>query len=581
MNRVWHILTAILGLSAIVALPALAAIATTKHNLSVSGPGALKAASESEICIFCHAPHNAAPSGQLWNRNVGTTYTPYTSSTRKSTPGQPTGASLLCLSCHDGTIALGKVLNRATPITMQGGALTGNTLIGTNLADDHPVSFVYDATLRSQRGELADPATLVKPSKVRLDASGQLQCTSCHDPHDNTNTKFLVIANTASALCQTCHLKNYWANSDHKTSTKTWNGIGTNPWPHTTGTTVAANACENCHRPHTAGGPHRLLNYPAEESNCFSCHNGNVAAKNLQSEFSKFSTHAVANYTGTHDPSETDPVATEHVECADCHNPHAVNASGGSFPGSLAGTRGITISGASTNPATLEYEICFRCHADGAANVPSSSTARLIAQNNKRLEFQTTNPSFHPVAGPGRSSTMPSLSGMTLNGVPLTSTSVIKCTDCHNNNSGPGAGGTGPKGPHGSTYKPLLERNYTTTDPTSENASAYALCYKCHNRNSILSQNVTGSFTFHWYHVAASSNVRAPCNTCHDPHGISGTQGTVLNNSRLMNFNSAIVTPSPGNGAARWERVGTIGGKCYLTCHGINHNGWSYSGGPP
>ena len=85
MSRIRHALAGILVLSAIIALPALAAIATTKHNLSVSGPGTLKATSESEICIFCHAPHNASPSGQLWNRNVGTTYTPYTSSTRKST----------------------------------------------------------------------------------------------------------------------------------------------------------------------------------------------------------------------------------------------------------------------------------------------------------------------------------------------------------------------------------------------------------------------------------------------------------------------------------------------------------------
>lgn len=563
MNRVWHALAGILGLSAIVALPALAAIATTKHNLSVSGPGALKAASESEICIFCHAPHNASPNGQLWNRNIGTTYTPYTSSTRKSTPGQPTGASLLCLSCHDGTIALGKVLNRATPITMQGGALAGNTLIGTNLADDHPVSFVYDATLRSQRGELADPATLVKPSKVRLDASGQLQCTSCHNPHDNTNAKFLVAANTASALCQTCHLKNYWANSDHKTSTKTWNGVGINPWPHTNETTVAANACENCHRPHTAGGSYRLLNYSAEESNCFSCHNGNVAAKNLQAEFSKFSTHAVANYTGTHDPSETDPVATEHVECADCHNPHAVNASGGSFPGSLAGTRGITISGASTNPATLEYEICFRCHADGAANVPAPTIPRQIVQNNKRLEFQTTNPSHHAVAGVGTSTNVPSLIGPT-----WTTSSILKCTDCHNNNAGPQAGGTGPNGPHGSTYKPLLERQYVTANNTSESAANYALCYKCHSRTSILSDN---TFKKHYKHIVG---VRTPCSTCHDPHGISSTQGNSTNNARLINFNTAIVTPSSGR--LKWESTGTNSGRCYLVCHWRNHSPLSY-----
>jgi len=246
-----------------------AAVSGTKHNLSVSGPGTRKASTETEICIFCHAPHNTSPAAQLWNRRLPTaTYAPYSSSTLKSAPGQPNGASLLCLSCHDGTIALGDVMSRTTAITMAGGAMSGNPLIGTSLADDHPVSFVYNAALRTARGELADPATLT--GAVRLDGSSRMQCTSCHEPHDNTNGKFLVAPNTASALCTTCHQKNYWTQTDHRTSTKTWNGAGTNPWPHTTGTTVAANACENCHRPHTAGGAQSLVNYaglhPGEHS---------------------------------------------------------------------------------------------------------------------------------------------------------------------------------------------------------------------------------------------------------------------------------------------------------------------------
>jgi predicted CXXCH cytochrome family protein len=571
--------------SILMGFPANAGIVTTKHNLSASGPGTRKATSETQICLFCHAPHNTSPSGQLWNRRIPTsTYAPYNSSTLKSVPGQPNGASLLCLSCHDGTIALGEVLSRTTAIGMAGGALAGTALLGTNLSDDHPVSFVYDAALRTARGELADPATLVRPGKVRLDASGRLQCTACHDPHDDTNAKFLVVPNVASALCQTCHVKNYWANSDHKNSTKTWNNVAPNPWPHTTGTTVAANACENCHQPHTAGGAKELLNYATEESNCFSCHNGNVvtpSTKNIQAEFAKASAHHVASYTGIHNPAETDPVATSHVECVDCHNPHAaysstLPSSGGSatppLQGSQTGARGINIGGSPVNPATTEYEICFRCHADGAGNVPAASTARVIAQNNKRLEFTTTNPSYHPVAGAGKSTNVPSL----LTG--WTTTSRVKCTDCHNNNGSPystGTGvtpsGTGVNGPHGSTFPTLLERQYTKADNTTESATAYALCYKCHNRTSILA-NAAGSFTQHNKHIVGE---RTPCNVCHDPHGISGTQGTTLSNARLINFATAIVTRS-GTQAIRWERVGTTGGRCYLVCHGANHNPFTY-----
>ena len=37
----------------------------SKHNLSVSGPGTLRSATEREVCIFCHAPHNATGDGPL------------------------------------------------------------------------------------------------------------------------------------------------------------------------------------------------------------------------------------------------------------------------------------------------------------------------------------------------------------------------------------------------------------------------------------------------------------------------------------------------------------------------------------
>jgi len=523
--------------------------------------------------MFCHTPHNAAPGAQGWNRRTrSTTYTPYTSSTLKSAPGQPNGSSLLCLSCHDGTVALGEMLSRGAPVQVAGGKISGSALLGTDLSDDHPVSFVYDSMLRSRRGELADPATLAKPSRVRLDSSGRLQCTTCHDPHDDRNGNFLVVANTASALCRTCHVKNDWASSGHRNSTRSWNGAGVDPWPHTAETTVAANACESCHRPHTAGGSKRLLNHAQEEANCYACHNGNVAQTNIQAEFNKPSRHAVASYTGVHDPTEPASTSVRHVECVDCHNPHATNGSDGSLPGapnpvlpgSLAGTRGISIGGTTVASATYEYEICFRCHGDGAANVPSPRTPRQISQNNKRLEFQTTNPSYHPVAGAGRSSLpVPSLVA------PWNLSSRVLCSDCHNNNAGPGAGGNGPNGPHGSTYSMLLKRQYLVADNTSESAGSYALCYECHDRTSILAD---ASFKEHKKHIV---DERTPCNVCHDPHGISATQGNSLNNSRLINFDTSIVKPN-GSGLLKFESTGTNAGRCYLSCHGESHDPLSY-----
>lgn len=550
---------------AVFAASAGADVATSKHNLSVSGPGTVKAATESQICLFCHIPHNASPAAALWSRrSPAVVYTPYSSSTSRGGMGQPNGASMLCLSCHDGTIALGELINTATPIPMAGGVTTlpaGRGRLGTDLGDDHPISFAYTAALATQRNnELVNPAALT--GRVKLDAAGRMQCTSCHDAHDNSNGKFLVQPNTASALCRVCHVKPGWAAGSHATSGKTWNGVGTNPWPTSGGTTVAANACENCHRPHSAPGRSYLMHAAAEENVCYVCHNGNVAAKNIQAEAAKLSRHSVASSTGTHAPGEAAVVSAMHVECADCHNPHASKAGAGTPVGALTGVRGVTIGGAAVAAVSAEYEVCFRCHADSTSRTPAPLVPRQIAQGNVRLKFLTTNASFHPLAGPGRSTNVPSLIA------PWTVSSIMKCSDCHNNNAGPGAGGTGPNGPHASTIRPLLERQYVTADNTTYSTANYALCFKCHSATSILGN---ASFREHNKHI---SSERAPCSVCHDAHGVP-SPGTTTSNARLINFNTSVVTPSSG-GILRFDVQGTNRGRCYLTCHGKDHNPLSY-----
>ena len=187
-------------------------VANTKHNLSTTGPGPVKATSESQICVFCHTPHGAEniPATPLWNRKLsGATYTPYTSSSIEANAAElaagPGGSSKLCLSCHDGTLALGSVnvlngrANQSIALTGTGpggtiaagvGATTGFTRnVGANLTNDHPISFTYDAALAARDGELRVPdgstvgtrAPGVKP-KLPLEG-GQMQCATCHDPH--------------------------------------------------------------------------------------------------------------------------------------------------------------------------------------------------------------------------------------------------------------------------------------------------------------------------------------------------------------------------------------------------------------
>ena len=93
-------------------MPAWAAVATTKHNLSTSGPGTVKVhGGERNLRVLSCAAQRLAGRCAVESPRPGSTYTPYTSSTARGNAGQPNGASLLCLSCHDGTIALGELLN--------------------------------------------------------------------------------------------------------------------------------------------------------------------------------------------------------------------------------------------------------------------------------------------------------------------------------------------------------------------------------------------------------------------------------------------------------------------------------------
>ena len=175
-------------------------ISGTAHDFS----GAAWNATAGEICNVCHTPHNGdatVTDAPLWDHEVTTaTFTVYASGTLDATVGQPGGASKLCLSCHDGSVALDS-FGGATGATN----LTGDALVGTDLSNDHPISFTYNTALATADGELEDPATVTAVSDLLF--SGQMQCASCHDVHDDTHGMFLVMDNAASALCLTCHAK--------------------------------------------------------------------------------------------------------------------------------------------------------------------------------------------------------------------------------------------------------------------------------------------------------------------------------------------------------------------------------------
>ncbi len=166
-----------------------------------------------EICVVCHTPHNAdtgVNGAPLWNHEVTTaTFTVYTSSTFDAASGQPDGASKLCLSCHDGTVAMDNFGGKTNGTNFVG----GNKNFGTDLSNDHPISFTYDATLATADGELKDPSStsgLGGTIAEDLLIGGKMECASCHDVHNTVavnGTKLLVKSNSGSALCLTCHSK--------------------------------------------------------------------------------------------------------------------------------------------------------------------------------------------------------------------------------------------------------------------------------------------------------------------------------------------------------------------------------------
>ncbi|MBA4366930.1 MAG: cytochrome C, partial [Desulfobacterium sp.] len=169
--------------------------------------------------------------------------------------------------------------------------------------------------------------------------------------------------------------------------------------------------------------------------------------------------------------------------------------------------------------------------------------------------FSSGNPSHHPVGNLGVNADVPSLlSSWTVN-------SLMTCMDCHNTDD---RSGRAPKGPHGSNFKYLLERNYETNDPASESADAYALCYKCHSRDSIIGDQ---SFKYHRRHIVEQNT---SCSVCHDPHGISSLQGNADNNSHLINFDLTAVAPNI-SGELAFQDLGRFSGQCSLTCHGREH----------
>lgn len=222
-------------------------VVNSKHDLGANPD--TNTTGSTAVCEFCHAPHKIAATTDgvsngagtnpqpplLWNLQMKAgPYATYGGSSTfaatdirdpstASATKQGAYMSLLCLSCHDGAITKASfyytdVLGSGPTITPPNIGESG----GNGLSNDHPVDFTFSASLATNAGGLQTPT---EGAAVRIpyvgknkplplfkdqssDASGRLECATCHNPHDNTlngGNYFLRMENAGSALCLNCH----------------------------------------------------------------------------------------------------------------------------------------------------------------------------------------------------------------------------------------------------------------------------------------------------------------------------------------------------------------------------------------
>lgn len=238
-------------------------VANSKHNFAIGGGSnvftAAPASGVTQVCIFCHTPHNAGQAKLLWNKatNAVPSFRLYTSSpTLRATTKQstlPAGSpSLLCLGCHDGKTAMNVLHNSRNGVDAAGagavgypvgskliptandGAIpfpmpaplpmfglpvagmnigdgTGTATAGDDLTNDHPIGFSYSGVLTDNAAGLHTLSDAKNAGVRFFGTNNRVECSTCHDPHvDSASTTlvpFLVKSNSGSALCLACHDK--------------------------------------------------------------------------------------------------------------------------------------------------------------------------------------------------------------------------------------------------------------------------------------------------------------------------------------------------------------------------------------
>ncbi len=408
---------------------------------------------------------------------------------------------------------------------------------------------------------------------LRVATAPRGACVHCHDARTGGGRREKV-------RCEACHAA--------RSETGVYAGAAAyarsahaSPWAAPSGERRGRRSeggdCTSCHDPHgraDALGLVPSLARAREEALCLGCHDGSPAA-DVRPRPGQVHGHPWGATAGRHRPDERPgegPGAAEadgrHVECVDCHNPHAArrDPTPAAAPEATGALRGVARVRVSNGPAgtvprfswagpedaagTREYEVCFRCH--------SSFAPRRLGARDVSVELNPANASFHPVEARGTNPGI--LPGAFVRG--WTADRFVRCSDCH-------ASDGDVRGPHASSHRHLLPAPYAAA-PGRQPTSPGDLCFRCHAfatyadpaaPPSALAQsrfNPPNAAAGHVYHVATQG---FGCFTCHETHG-SPSAPTLL-----------AVGRSPGIAAFGRE---SQGGSCTTTCHPVRAYGANY-----
>lgn len=153
-----------------------------------------------DMCAACHVPHRSvAPTeGPLWDPEADLNETFGTAVGENANPQRGT---MMCVRCHDGTVA-GDTIGGVSGNSFANHQHDGIFALGHGTTD-HPVGIAYPNVDNGYR-----PAGVLQSEGVIKLPAGNVECVSCHDPHNTSGAPYmLVMSNERSALCLSCHRK--------------------------------------------------------------------------------------------------------------------------------------------------------------------------------------------------------------------------------------------------------------------------------------------------------------------------------------------------------------------------------------